>query len=198
MDRMRDPLSVQIPAESPYGRVVGLLDGFGRSPERQHRQHRSEDLFPGDAMGLADVGEHGRSKPEPAIGQVAGRRPARCALLLAGVSQLPDARELGGRVDRADVGVLVQRVAEAQRGQPAVQRGDHLVDHGFLDQQARSRAAYVALVEEDPVDDALDSLVERSVIEHDVRRLAAELEGEALAGAGHRSVGWPCRPRSSP
>ena len=40
------------------------------------------------------------------------------------------------------------------------------------------------LVEVDPVDDPLDRLVERRVVEDDVRGLAAELEREALAGAG--------------
>ena len=44
----------------------------------------------------------------------------------------------------------------------------------------------MALVEEDAVDDPLDGLVERGVVEHDVGGLAAELERELLAGAGHR------------
>jgi predicted small secreted protein len=38
----------------------------------------------------------------------------------------------------------------------------------------------VALVEEDAVDDALDGLVDRGVVEDDVGRLAAELEGQRL------------------
>ena len=45
-------------------------------------------------------------------------------------------------------------------------------------------AADVALVEEDAVDDALDGLVERGVVEDDVGRLAAELERDPLVGAG--------------
>ena len=44
-------------------------------------------------------------------------------------------------------------------------------------------AADLALVEVDPVDDALDGLVERRVVEDDVGGLAAELEGERLVGA---------------
>jgi hypothetical protein len=40
------------------------------------------------------------------------------------------------------------------------------------------------LVEVDAVDDSLDGLVERGVVEDDVRRLAAELEGQPLAAAG--------------
>ena len=41
----------------------------------------------------------------------------------------------------------------------------------------------MALVEVDPVDDPLDRLVERAVVEDDVRGLAAELERQLHAGA---------------
>ena len=58
----------------------------------------------------------------------------------------------------------------------------------LLDEQPRAGAADVALVEEDAVDDPLDGLVERRVREDDVRGLAAELEGEALVGAGERAL----------
>jgi hypothetical protein len=109
------------------------------------------------------------------------------ALLLADVGQGADALELLGAVDRADVGVLVERVAEAQRGEPAL---EPLVDVGgdrLGHEQAAAGAAHVALVEEDAVHDALDRLVERGVVEHDVGRLAPELEGELLARAGDRA-----------
>ena len=46
----------------------------------------------------------------------------------------------------------------------------------------------MSLVEVDPVDDPLDRLVERRVVEHDVRGLAAELERELLAGAGEAAL----------
>jgi hypothetical protein len=46
----------------------------------------------------------------------------------------------------------------------------------------------VALVEVDAVDDALDGLVDGGVLEHDVGRLAAELEGEARARPGQRPL----------
>ena len=57
---------------------------------------------------------------------------------------------------------------------------EHLVGHRLLHQQPRARAADVALVEEDAVDDALDGLVDRGVVEDDVGGLAAELEGDLL------------------
>ena len=40
----------------------------------------------------------------------------------------------------------------------------------------------MALIEVDPVHDPFDCLVERGVVEDDVRGLAAQLEGQALAG----------------
>ena len=83
-------------------------------------------------------------------------------------------------VDRADVGVLVQRVAEPQRRQSALQPIEELLGDGLLREQPGAGAAHVPLVEEDAVDDALDRLVERRVLEDDVGRLAAELERRAL------------------
>ena len=54
--------------------------------------------------------------------------------------------------------------------------------------QPRAGAADVALVEEDPVDDPLDGLVDRGVLEDDVRRLAAELERQPDLAPGERGL----------
>ncbi len=102
----------------------------------------------------------------------------------AHVVQRLDALQLLGAVDRAEVGVLVERIAHAQRRQPRAQLVEHDLGDRFLHEQARPRAAHVALVEEDPVDDAFDGLVERGVLEDDVRGLAAQFERHLLAGAG--------------
>ena len=77
----------------------------------------------------------------------------------------------------------------AQRAERALQPLDDRVGDRLLDEQARTGAADVALVEEDAVDDALDRLVERRVLEDDVGRLAAELEREVLARARRRRAG---------
>src|SRR6185436_3842744 len=109
-------------------------------------------------------------------------------LLLPGGDELADLLELRGRVDGADVGVLVEWVADAQRREAALElRDERLVDR-LLDEKARAGTADVSLVEVDPVDDPLDRLVERSVVENDVRGLAAELERELLAGAGEAAL----------
>ena len=63
-----------------------------------------------------------------------------------------------------------------------------LLGDALLHEQPRAGAADVALVEEDPLDDALDGLVDRGVLEDDVGRLAAELEREADVAARQRGL----------
>jgi hypothetical protein len=63
-----------------------------------------------------------------------------------------------------------------------------LIVDRLLDEQARAGATDVALVEVDAVDDSLDRLVEGGIVEDDVRRLAAELEGKALLRTGELAL----------
>src|SRR5204862_7469037 len=127
---------------------------------------------------LRDVREHGRHEPVALLWKDAGWLVDLGALLLAGRDELADLLELRGGVDRADVGVLVEWVADAQCRQAALElRDERLVDR-LLDEEPRARAADVARAEVDAVDDPLDRLVGRRVVEADVRRLAPELERE--------------------
>src|SRR3712207_4015334 len=112
----------------------------------------------------------------------------RSALLLARRHERLDALELLAGVDRADVRVLVERVAQPQLLHALPELGLDLLGDALLHQQARARAADVALVEEDALDDALDGLVDRGVLEDDVRRLTAELEREADVAARERGL----------
>ena len=137
-------------------------------------------------MRLRHAGEQRRREPEAALGEIAGGLIHHRALLNAARDELADLLELRPGVDRADVRVLVERVADPERPEPHFQLLEQLLEGGLLDQQSRARAAHVALVEEDPVDDALDRLVDRRVLEHDVRGLAAELQREVLARPGDR------------
>ena len=68
---------------------------------------------------------------------------------------------------------------------------DQRLGDRLLDEQPRAGAADLALVEVDAVDDALDRLVERRVVEDDVRGLAAELQRQRLVGAGDAAVDPP-------
>src|SRR5205807_457306 len=98
--------------------------------------------------------------------------------------QLLDLVELLPRVDGPDVGVLVEWIANSEGLEAVLQLVEDRLEHRFLDEQPRSRAAHVALVEVDAVDDAFDGLVEGRVLEHDVGGLPPELEGQPLAASG--------------
>ena len=172
-----------MPGRKSVGGVVRLLDGLGRRAEGQDRQHRSEDLVPRDAVTGLHVREDGRREPEPLVGDDAVRRPAVGALLVADPAELAHAVELLERVDRADVGVLVERVAEPQGREPRLEPLDDLVVDRLLHEQAAARAADLALIEEDARDDPVDRLLDGGVLEDDVRGLAAELERHLLVGA---------------
>ena len=157
--------------------------------EGEHGEHRAEDLLLRDPVALRDLGEHGRREPPALLGEdgtAAGRSPRPPPRPL--VDERLDPLELLLRVDRADVGVLVQRIADAQRAHAALQLRDDVLEDRLLHEQPRAGAAHVALVEVDPVDDPLDRLVERGVVEDDVRRLAAQLERQPLARAGDRAL----------
>src|SRR3954454_18589134 len=165
------------------GRVVRLLDRLVRRAEGEDAQHRAEDLLLRDAVALRDVREHGRHEPVALLGQAARRLVDLRAFFGAGRDELLNLLQLLLGVDRADIGVLVERVADAQRRQAALQLLDDRLVDGFLHEQARAGAADVALVEVDAVHDPLDRLVKSGVVEDDVRGLAAELERQLLAGA---------------
>ena len=176
------------PRREPVHRVVRLLDGLVRRAEREHAEDGPEDLLARDAVALGDVREDRRREPPALLGEPARRLVDLRALLVAARDELVDPVELRLRVDRADVGVLVERVADAQRRHPALQLAHELVVDRLLDEEPRAGAADVALVEVDAVDDPLDRLVERRVLEDDVGGLAAELEREGDPAPGQLAL----------
>ena len=82
---------------------------------------------------------------------------------------------------------LSSGIANPQGAQPRLELGDERLVDALLDEEPAAGAADLALVEVDAIDDPLDGLVERRVVEDDVRRLAAELERCLLARPGHRA-----------
>ena len=185
----QDPRALVGPdaGRQPVRRVVGLLDRLGGRAEGQHRQHRAEDLLAGDPVGLGDAGEDRRREPEAVVGQLARRatsarrpRPRRSSessrILASCSAELIAPMSVFLSSGSPTRSVAIRRLS----------RVEHLVGDALLHQQPRAGAADVALVEEDAVDDALDGLVDRRVVEDDVGGLAAELEGDLLVGAGDR------------
>src|SRR6185437_972799 len=104
--------------------------------ERQHTEDRAENLLLGDAVALRDVREDGRREPVALLREAARRLVDVGALLAAARDELLDLLQLHARVDRADVGVLVERIADAQRRQPLLQLLDERLVDGLLDEQA--------------------------------------------------------------
>ena len=143
-----------------------------RRAEREDGQDRAEDFLPRDAVARGDLREKGRGKKYPCSGKarrVEVLHPSR-----------PTLDEFGDFVEllqlMAPTSVFLSsgsptRSAPSRCLSLRSRLGDRL-----LHEQPRARAAHLGLVEVDAVDDALDRLVERGVVEDDVRRLAAELE----------------------
>src|SRR6185312_17429661 len=160
-----DPRSLLRPDTSAQAvrRVVRLLDRLVGRAEREHAEHRAEDLLLRDAVALRDVREDGRREPVALLRQAARRLVDVGSLRLARFDEVDDLVELHLRVDRADVGVLVERVADAERLEAALELLDQRLEDRLLREEARAGAADVALVEVDAVDDALDRLVESAI-----------------------------------
>ena len=100
------------PGGEPVLRVVRLLDRLGLRPEAENRDYRPEDLLDSDPVSRRDVGEQRRRKPVAMLGQRTLDAATNRALLLTGRDERLDPLQLLGRVDRADIGVLVERVAD--------------------------------------------------------------------------------------
>ena len=123
-------------------------------------------------------------RKQPLPGQVAVGLVDHRAFGGAALHQIADALDLHRGDQRADVDGLVERIADAEGRHARLELGDEALLDRLLHEEARAGAADLALVEPDGVDEALDGAVEIGVLEDDVGRLAAELEAEALAGAG--------------
>mgnify|MGYP001315985695 CR=1 FL=1 len=84
--------------------------------------------------------------------------------------------------DSCHVNGLVKTVSNTEAAKTRLQLGDELVKDSGLDQELGSGRADLALVEPDGVHDTLDGRVQVSRVKHDHRGLAAQLQGDLLAG----------------
>src|SRR5579864_4691342 len=165
---------------------VGLRHGVLDVAERDHHQHRSEDLLPRHGHVVVDAVEDGWLH-EPALAADARRLAAvgdARALPPAGLDVAQHALALLGRHQRAEARLGVERIARDQAAGALHQALDQLGVDLLLDEQARAGGADLALAVEDAVVGALHRGVEIGVGEDDVRRLAAQLEGDTLDGGG--------------
>ena len=79
-----------------------------------------------------------------------------------------------------DLGIGERRIAQLGGANEGDQLLEELVVDAPLQQETRARLATLAGRRENPRDDTLDSLIEIGIVEHDVGRLAAELERDGL------------------
>src|SRR5262245_56717759 len=105
-------------------RVVRLLDRLLGSAEGEDRQDRPEDLLLRDAIALRHVREDRRREPVALLREPARRLVDLRTFLCARRDELLDLFQLLLRVDRTDVGVLVERIADPESRQTALQLVD--------------------------------------------------------------------------
>ena len=152
-------------------------------------QHRPEYLLAREQRGGLDAADQSRRI------EAAARRQFDLA---ADRSSAPSARPAStSRWMRSSCtgATIAPMSVDLSRGSPTVSVGmrarslaTNFRSTLFGDQQPRARAADLALVEPDRVDDALDRAVEIGVVEDDERRLAAEFERKLLARARRRAA----------
>jgi len=165
---MRLPFWVQIPALKPNMGVVGPLDRFGGRAEGENAEDRSEDFFAGNPMGGGHAGKEAGPEPIATLRKGAFALHQVRALGHAGGDEFLDLGELIRGMDRTDIGVFVQRIADPQRCEPVAEARDHFIVDTFLDEETAPGATDVALVEVDPVDDPFDRFVEGGVFHDDL------------------------------
>ena len=180
----------------PHARDEAVLGAVGDAHrivfvvERNHHQHRAEDLLVGEFVverhrpeqrRLDEETTLGRALVEPAFAQY------RNAVLARTLQEPHDALVLDLADHRAAVEVgLVRPDAHGvhARGQCA----DHLVVDRALHQHAAAGRTGLAGVLDDGVDDDRQRLLEVSVLEHQLRRLAAQLEHTRHVVLGRRAL----------
>jgi len=163
--------------------VVGVVtnaDGVSLILELGDSNDRTEDFLLGDLHVRGDIGEDG-GLDEVALGTVAvTTKSDGGTLLLSVVDVLHNTVEL----ELGDLGTLegvtLEGVAELVLSGTLLEASDELVVNALLDQQARTGAAALAVVEEDTEVSPGDSVVDIGVLEDNVGGLATELKSNLL------------------
>jgi len=175
----------------PVFGIVGQLHRLGRRAEGHGDDHRPEYLDAGNRRGGLHAGEQRRRIEAAGARHRRARLVQRRAFLQPGIDQVADALQLHRVDDGAHVDRLVERIAEPKRLHARRQLRDEALVDALLDEEPRSGAADLALVQPDRVDHPFDRRVEIGIVEDDEGRLAAELQRQALAGAGGRLADFP-------
>ena len=135
----------------PVTRVVGKLGRFLRVAERHCREHRAEDFLLHQYIGRRHIGDKHRQVIEAIRRNMGLRHPATCPFGRPRCKQARDALKLRAIDQRADVGILVERIAEPEIAHARTHLGEEGFRDAFLNEKARSGAADLALIEPDAV-----------------------------------------------
>ena len=167
--------------------------------EAQRGQDRAEHLLAGDRHRVGDVAEHGRLDEEAvaeAVGApAAGDQPR--ALGLRRGDPAGDVLQVLGERHRPHLGLGIERVAEADRLRPRGEQRRRTRRGRRPRRTGASPPCRSARRGEDARDDAVRRRLEIGVGEHDVGRLAAQLQRhprEVRRGAAHHR---PARRRAA-
>jgi hypothetical protein len=179
-------LLVKTPAARPYS-VAFARDGVGLGVEDLEGRDRAEHLL------LNDVGvdilnlEQGCPVERPGGQRALSRWAAAHHRLGVGQGRLDhavDPGDVGLGDERAHLGAGIEPVAKAHIFKDAGQARADLAGHPALDQDPRAGHAELPGEGRDGRGDQRNGGVEVGVVEHDHRRLAAELEVHPLEGRG--------------
>ena len=165
-------------ASQPKLAVVSQRDGVLIAVVRDHRQHRTENLLLGYAIGVVDVGEN-RRRNEPATRLILRNAAADDqfrATALTGFDVVEHAVALARADHRTDIGCLVQRVAHGEAINQIGQGIDNFCVPGSRRQDPRSQITRLAVIDERHRPQPADGGFEVGVVEDHRRRLATELE----------------------
>ena len=179
---------VHTAAESPNRTPLASSMAWSTIACRQHREHRTEDLFLRDAHGRLDIRQH-RRRREPASRVSAGREPFaaalhRRALALTDADVLEHGLELLLVDRRTDLDACLETVADLQPARPLDERLGERVENGLFDDDTRGGRAPLPGREERRVHDNVDGVIDERVGQDDRRILAAHLELHARSALG--------------
>ena len=162
--------------------VIGHADRVGLVAPRDSHQHRAEDLLARQPPIVGGVGEYGRDREIalaewPFLGWQAAEHEARVLALQPVLDIAAHFGELLVVDDAADIGRLVERVAELQRLGLGAQLVEEAVEDVGVQEEARAGGAGLALPgEAHPGDDAVDHPILVGVGVDHRRALAAQFQ----------------------
>ena len=166
------------------GAVVGQLDSLGLILELGDGTDRTEDLLLHDLHIRSDIAEDSGLDKVTLVTMALTTDLDGRTFVLAGLDVTHDAVVL----NLADLGALesslVERITDDILFSACLEGLDKLVVDALLYVDARSGAAALAVVEVDAKVDPVDGLLDIGVVEHDIRRLAAQLESNLLEVGG--------------